>query len=28
VAHAFSFVTSLVTGEPAQLGENEKLELK
>jgi general stress protein 26 len=28
VAHAVSFVTSLVTGEPAQLGENEKLELK
>ena len=28
VAHALSFVSSLVTGEPAQLGENEKLELK
>ena len=28
VAHAVSFVSSLVTGGPAQLGENEKLELK
>ena len=28
VAHAVSLVSSLVTGEPAQLGENEKLELK
>jgi general stress protein 26 len=28
VAHAVSFVTSLIKGEPAQLGENEKLELK
>ena len=28
VAHAVSFVSSLVTGEPAQLGENEKIELK
>ena len=28
VAHAFSFVTSLVKGEPAQLGENEKIDLK
>ena len=27
-AHAFSFVSSLVTGEPAQFGENEKLDLK
>jgi general stress protein 26 len=27
-AHAVSFVSALVTGEPAQLGENEKLELK
>ena len=28
LTHAFSFVSSLVTGRPAQLGENEKLELK
>ena len=28
VAHAVSLVSSLVTGEPAQLGENEKIELK
>jgi general stress protein 26 len=28
VAHAVSLVSSLVTGEPAQSGENEKLELK
>lgn len=28
VAHAVSLVSSLVTGKPAQLGENEKLELK
>ena len=28
VAHAVSFVSSLVSGEPAQLGENEKIELK
>lgn len=28
VAHAVSFVSSLVTGEPAQLGKNEKIELK
>lgn len=28
VAHAFSLASSLVTGEPAQLGENEKLDLK
>ena len=28
VAHAVSFVSSLVRGEPAQLGENEKIELK
>ena len=28
VAHAVSFVTSLFTGEQAELGENEKLELK
>lgn len=28
VAHAVSFVSSLVTGEPVQLGENEKIELK
>ena len=28
VAHAVGLVSSLLTGEPAQLGENEKLELK
>lgn len=28
VAHAVNLVSSLVTGEPAQLGENEKIELK
>ncbi len=28
LAHAVGFVTSLVRGEPAQMGENEKLELK
>lgn len=28
VAHAVSFVSSLISGEPAQLGENEKIELK
>ena len=28
VAHAVSFVSSLIKGEPAQLGENEKLEPK
>jgi general stress protein 26 len=28
VAHAVSFVSSLIKGEPAQVGENEKLELK
>ena len=28
VAHAVGLVSSLVTGKPAQLGENEKLELK
>jgi general stress protein 26 len=28
VAHAVSLVSSLVTGEPAQLGENEKIDLK
>jgi general stress protein 26 len=28
IAHAASFVSSMVTGEPAQFGENEKLELK
>ena len=28
IAHAVSFVSSLIKGEPAQLGENEKLELK
>ncbi len=28
MAHAVSLVSSLVTGEPAQLGENEKIELK
>ncbi|MBV9960223.1 MAG: pyridoxamine 5'-phosphate oxidase family protein, partial [Acidobacteria bacterium] len=28
LTHAFSFVSALVTGEPAQLGENEKLDLK
>lgn len=28
VAHAVSLVSSLVAGEPAQLGENEKIELK
>lgn len=28
VAHAVSLVSSLLTGKPAQLGENEKLELK
>jgi general stress protein 26 len=28
VAHAVGFVSSLVTGEPAELGENEKIELK
>ena len=28
VAHAVSLVSSLLTGEPAQLGENEKLDLK
>jgi general stress protein 26 len=28
VAHAVSLVSSLVTGQPAQLGENEKIELK
>ncbi len=28
VAHAVSLVSSLLTGEPAQLGENEKIELK
>lgn len=28
VSHAVSLVSSLVTGEPAELGENEKLELK
>lgn len=28
VAHAVSFVSSLVTGKSAQLGENEKIELK
>jgi general stress protein 26 len=28
VAHAVSLVSSLVTGEPAQAGENEKIELK
>jgi general stress protein 26 len=28
VAHAVSFISSLVTGEQAQAGENEKLELK
>jgi general stress protein 26 len=28
VAHAVSLVSSLVSGEPAQLGENEKLDLK
>jgi general stress protein 26 len=28
VAHAVGLASSLVTGEPAQLGENEKLELK
>jgi hypothetical protein len=28
VAHAVSLVSSLVKGEPAQLGENEKLDLK
>ena len=28
LAHAFSLASSLVTGEPAQLGENEKIELK
>jgi general stress protein 26 len=27
VAHAFSLVSSLVSGEPAQLGENEKIDL-
>jgi general stress protein 26 len=28
VAHAVSLVSSLISGQPAQLGENEKLELK
>jgi general stress protein 26 len=28
IAHAVSFVSALVTGEPAELGENEKLDLK
>jgi general stress protein 26 len=28
VAHAISLISSLATGEPAQFGENEKLELK
>ena len=28
VAHAVGFATSLVTGKPAQLGDNEKLEMK
>jgi general stress protein 26 len=28
IAHAVSFVSSLIKGEPAELGENEKLELK
>ncbi|HEX7317252.1 MAG TPA: pyridoxamine 5'-phosphate oxidase family protein [Pyrinomonadaceae bacterium] len=28
VAHAIGLVSSLLTGEPAQLGENEKIELK
>jgi hypothetical protein len=28
VAHAVGLVSSLVTGEPAQSGENEKIELK
>ena len=28
VAHAVSFISSLITGEPAQLGENEKINLK
>ena len=28
VAHAISLVSSLISGEPAQLGENEKIELK
>ncbi|MFL6256221.1 MAG: pyridoxamine 5'-phosphate oxidase family protein [Pyrinomonadaceae bacterium] len=28
VAHAVSLVSSLVTGRPGQLGENEKIELK
>lgn len=28
IAHAVSFVSSMVTGEPAQFGENEKLDLK
>ena len=28
VTHAVSLVSSLITGEPAQLGENEKIELK
>lgn len=28
VSHAISFVSSLITGEPAQLGENEKIDLK
>ncbi|HEX6183439.1 MAG TPA: pyridoxamine 5'-phosphate oxidase family protein [Pyrinomonadaceae bacterium] len=28
VAHAVSLVSSLISGEPAQLGENEKIELK
>jgi len=28
VAHAVSLISSLITGKPAQLGENEKIELK
>lgn len=28
VAHAFSFVSSLIAGEPAQFGDNEKIDLK
>lgn len=27
-AHAFSFISSLIKGEPAELGENEKIEMK
>jgi len=27
LAHALSFATSLLTGKPAQLGENEKIDL-